>query len=235
MPTLTNLVSGGITGTPSALPSGWVLKAGYLIGPTATLTGANFAQQNMSGVNFSQTNLTNAIFSGTNLTNATILTATVDGATFATTQLTGAKVGNLSGVASLSTNSDYRWCNGYLIGPGMAVGPTFQIVKQPLHTCNLSLAKLQNTDWSGADLHGVNATGANFTSSNLSNSNLRNANLTNVIMHGAIITNADLTDATLTRLTAPFLSGTPAALPSAWVYANGLDQHASCLGTKLAP
>jgi len=35
--TLTGVVSGGVTGTPSALPSGWTLVGGYLIAPSSTL------------------------------------------------------------------------------------------------------------------------------------------------------------------------------------------------------
>ncbi len=38
--TLTGAVSQGIKGTPAALPTGWQLADGYLIGPGANLTGA---------------------------------------------------------------------------------------------------------------------------------------------------------------------------------------------------
>ncbi len=38
--TLTGVISGGITGTPSALPTGWLLDAGYLVGDGANLSGA---------------------------------------------------------------------------------------------------------------------------------------------------------------------------------------------------
>ena len=41
--TLNEVVSGGITGTPSALPVDWSLTGGYLIGPQADLTDASLS------------------------------------------------------------------------------------------------------------------------------------------------------------------------------------------------
>lgn len=38
---LTGGSSGGIVGSPSALPTNWLLTQGYLIGPEANLIGAN--------------------------------------------------------------------------------------------------------------------------------------------------------------------------------------------------
>jgi uncharacterized protein YjbI with pentapeptide repeats len=45
--TLTGVVSGGITGTPSALPDGWQLINGYLVGP-ATCGDGRYAEQAVS-------------------------------------------------------------------------------------------------------------------------------------------------------------------------------------------
>ena len=40
---LTAVSSGGITGTPVALPDGWSIRGGFLIGPGADLTNTNLA------------------------------------------------------------------------------------------------------------------------------------------------------------------------------------------------
>lgn len=47
---LTWVRSGGIRGTPSALPAGWKLIAGYLMGSGADLTDANLAGVNLTSV-----------------------------------------------------------------------------------------------------------------------------------------------------------------------------------------
>ena len=60
--------SAGITGTPSALPTGWVLTAGYLVGPEANLTAADLAGADLTGADLTGANLDNADFTGANLT-----------------------------------------------------------------------------------------------------------------------------------------------------------------------
>jgi uncharacterized protein YjbI with pentapeptide repeats len=54
---LTGVESGEIIGTPSALPSGFVLDDGYLIGPGAYLSHANFNGVDLTGVNLTNANL----------------------------------------------------------------------------------------------------------------------------------------------------------------------------------
>ena len=50
--------SGRISGVPAALPAGWKLTGGYLIGPGANLTGAVMAGMNLAQVNLSGATLT---------------------------------------------------------------------------------------------------------------------------------------------------------------------------------
>jgi uncharacterized protein YjbI with pentapeptide repeats len=82
---LTGVDSVSITGPPSALPSGWIFLAGYLIGPGADLHGASLVGANLSGIDLTDANLTLATLTDANLTEA---------------NLTGANTGdaNLSGV-----------------------------------------------------------------------------------------------------------------------------------------
>ena len=51
--TLSSVKSGGITGTPSHLPTNWQLIDGYLIGPGADLTDADLSGVDLSGVDLS--------------------------------------------------------------------------------------------------------------------------------------------------------------------------------------
>ena len=57
--TLNNVKSGGITGPLWESPTDWQLIDGYLIGPTADLTGANLSNLDLNGVD-----LSNAILTG---------------------------------------------------------------------------------------------------------------------------------------------------------------------------
>jgi uncharacterized protein YjbI with pentapeptide repeats len=79
--TLTGVLSGGVVGTPAALPSGWELVAGYLIGPGANLAGADLTDANLIDANLQGTNLTDADLTGADLTGANLTGANLTGAT----------------------------------------------------------------------------------------------------------------------------------------------------------
>ncbi len=64
--------SGNVSGTPTALPSGWILGDGYLIGPGANLAGADLSRLNLTGADFNGADLT-----GTNLDGAYLSVNTV--------------------------------------------------------------------------------------------------------------------------------------------------------------
>jgi uncharacterized protein YjbI with pentapeptide repeats len=90
---LAGVLSGGITGTPSALPTGWILAIGYLMGPGANLSGAKFSftpcaslqgvnltSANLSGATLWCTDLSGAHLSGVNLSNAWLAGVNLSGA-----------------------------------------------------------------------------------------------------------------------------------------------------------
>jgi uncharacterized protein YjbI with pentapeptide repeats len=84
------LVTGGITGTPASLPTGWAVVDGYLMGP-----GNGVTNTDLSGVVFPAVDLTGASLSGSNLTGATLTMLTsLENADLNYTTLTGA---NLNG------------------------------------------------------------------------------------------------------------------------------------------
>ena len=62
--TLTGIQSGGIIGTPSALPHNWKLINGYLVGPGADLTGANLTGANLTNAYFTNADLTGVTLTG---------------------------------------------------------------------------------------------------------------------------------------------------------------------------
>lgn len=63
---------GGVTGSPASLPAGWVLRSGWLIGPSVfldydNLNGVNLSGTDMAGAETSWTTFTGANLSGTDL------------------------------------------------------------------------------------------------------------------------------------------------------------------------
>ena len=65
---LTGVMGAGLTGIPAALPQGWELIHGYLVGPTANLKGADLGGADLEGLNLSGAQLIGANLVGANLT-----------------------------------------------------------------------------------------------------------------------------------------------------------------------
>jgi hypothetical protein len=57
---LGHVKSGRITGNPTSLPTDWILVAGYLIGPSANLSGADLAGAEISDADLVDAHLTGA-------------------------------------------------------------------------------------------------------------------------------------------------------------------------------
>jgi uncharacterized protein YjbI with pentapeptide repeats len=204
--TLTGVISGGLTGTPTALPAGWSIVAGYLMGPGANLTGVNLTNANLSGANLTSVTLTNANLTGANLTGANLTLADLTNANLTNATLTGANLTNtfltppgaiLAGVISGAiTGSPANLPPGWSVVAGYLIGP-------------------------GANLTNATLTNANLSYATLTNAILTNANLTNAVLTGANLSGTNLTGATLTGVTSGGLIGTPAALPAGWTIVVG--------------
>ncbi len=129
---LAGIVSGGLVGAPTLLPlSGRVrIVEGYLIGPSANLSGARFSPGAQLGValsaaNFSHADLTGLDLSGAflnnaNLTGAVLTGTTLTGANLSAATLTGVTSGGIVGTPALPAG--WSVIDGYLVGPG-AVPP----------------------------------------------------------------------------------------------------------------
>jgi uncharacterized protein YjbI with pentapeptide repeats len=224
---LTDVSSGGIESTPSSLPTNWTLFDGYLFGPGANLSSADFDGQvidsmDLAGADLSGANLSDAVVYGDNLSGANI-----SGANFA-----GSKFNDLSsgGVVGTPTALPTNWLltGGYLIGP----------------TANLTGADLAGLDLTDADLTGVRSggivgtpiglpanwsliggylvgPGAYLNGANLSGFDLSSIDLTGANLSNTNLTNADLSDANLDGVLSGGITGTPSSLPSNWLLTVG--------------
>ena len=163
--TLTGVISGGISGTPINLPTGWVVLGGYLIGPGANLTGANLAGLDLTGLD---------------LTGATLTGATLTGAT-----LTGVASGGIIGAPN-SLPSNWILVGGYL------VGPSANLTNAAFHSATLTGANLTNANLTSADLTMANLTGSSLTGATLSGAGLAGATLTGAGSGGIVGTPASL-------------------------------------------
>ncbi len=124
--TLTGATSGELVGTPAALPAGWLIEGGFLIGPgadlenaaltgldlhgddldgtdlahavlvSANLTSADLDHANLSNVQFEHATLTDATLSQANLTSALLDLTDLSGASFAGANLTDASMADLN-------------------------------------------------------------------------------------------------------------------------------------------
>lgn len=286
---MTGVTSGGIVGIPRSLPTGWKLVKGYLIGPGAKLTNANFSNAVLTGVNLTNIDLSTAIFTGvsssgvvgvpialptgwrivkgylvgpgakltyaqltySDLSGINLANATITGAVFTGSTLTGASSGGIIGVPR-ALPTGWKLAKGYLVGPE---------------------TNLSNLDFSGSDFTGANLAGANLTNTNLvttkllavssgnivgtpllaeswdlvngylvgpgarllnvnfsntslagcvlTSANLTGANLTNADLYGASLFGTNLTGATLTGVSSGFVSGGPIGLPTGWKVIKG--------------
>ncbi|MCX6387241.1 MAG: pentapeptide repeat-containing protein, partial [Solirubrobacterales bacterium] len=158
---LTGARSGGITGTPTALPTNWHLVSGFLIGPGADLSGANLGGVDLRDVLPAlETFQTTECWQEPSPCNRSRWVHD-DGYKVVTRDqpagLISTKSGGITGTPMLP--SGWQVANGYLVGP---------------------YADLTGADLTGTSLAGGSLNWADFTNANFTNANLRNANLTNV-------------------------------------------------------
>lgn len=241
--TLVRVTSGGITGTPSALPDNWKLINGYLIGREAILKNANFANQNLSGVtlwftDMAGANLTNVTSGGIdgipgNLpTNWTVVSGYLfgPGANLQGADLTGAELMdlNVSGI-DLSDTSLLRVKSARLTGTPSGLPEGWRVLGGFLlgPTADLESAELAGVDLSGQDLSGANLKWIRLQGANLVGTILDHADLTNAFLAGANLVNVNLQDtilkdADLSGVNSSQLTGTPSSLPANWYMVSGV-------------
>jgi len=92
---LVGITSSGLVGVPSALPSGWVLLSGHLIGQGARVQGASLPGANLSGLDLQDADFSHADLHGANLSGANLF-----GVMFTGTNLLGADLSGTTGTAA---------------------------------------------------------------------------------------------------------------------------------------
>lgn len=205
---LNGLTSGGLQGTPTALPDLWSLYNGYLIGTGAQLQHADFSGLDLSNAHLDSTDLTGANLtgadlsgvdlSGSDLTGADLTGATVSsttrfvGSTLTATKLDGVNLGSitsadLAGIVSgqiatapATLPVAWKFWKGFLVGPG----------------ANLDQAGLSFIDLSGIDLDGASLRGTDFSYANFSGMDLSGVAFSFCDFKGADMTNVTVSSTT---------------------------------------
>ena len=151
-------------GTPVGLPNDWQLIAGYLVGPSADLSGVNLTDADLRGAvltgvrsgGITGTPMAlpdgwqliagylvgpGADLSGADLSGANLINTDLDGADLTGADLHGVSSGGITGTPS-SLPDGWALISGYLVGP----------------VADLRGASLTGADLSGADLSGAKLT-----------------------------------------------------------------------------
>jgi hypothetical protein len=86
------VTSGGITGIPAQLPSGYILFDGYIVGEGAHLENVNFAGANFAGLELAGDDFTGADLAGTDFAGADLTGVSFHNADLAGADVTGANL-----------------------------------------------------------------------------------------------------------------------------------------------
>jgi uncharacterized protein YjbI with pentapeptide repeats len=171
---LSRVTSGGISGSPSGLPSGFELRNGYLFGPAVRLDNANLSSLDLSHVNLAGALITHANLNGANLTGAnlsgdSLIYSTFVGANLRDANLTGAELGQ-GATFGQADFTDTVWSNttcvdgslstrhvaGSCVQPLDSTAPGSNVGQLPTFSAGTSIA----LTWNGID--GVGSGVKNF-------------------------------------------------------------------------
>jgi uncharacterized protein YjbI with pentapeptide repeats len=245
--TLDRVASASIKGKPRALPSGWKLVVGRLLGRGVRIpsevspAGVNLNNLDLSDVTASGVDFTRANLSGTKLSGAWL-----GAATFTRANLTGASLrGTQMGAANLTranlTNADVRNATftGATITGATVTGVDLSVTYSPGGLYDITSGSLTGTPTAVPSpfklIRGylVGPT-AKLRAANLTGSDLSNMDLTSADLSGAVLTRAKLTGATISsaRL-ADSSSSPPLAATLRKVVSGGVKLTADCLPNRI--
>ena len=215
--------SGGIIGTPVALPDNYRLIGGYLFGPNAV-----FYEVDLAGLDLSGVDLDGAQFPGSTLTDLNVSGANLN-----------ADFEDVTSSGIIGTPAALE--PGDAIANGCILAPYVQLSNVDLSGTHLAGVNLMGADLYQVDLTGADLSGANFGYANssyleyqaaaLDTVDLTGANLTGDTLDGDYMDSDILTDANVTGVTftgsqfgytsSGGLVGEPASLPPTWKLVNG--------------
>ena len=182
---LDGIRSGNLKGTPSALPDGYKIINGYLVGRAVSLYDANLEGQDLQGMDLSFVSFRSANLEGVNLSGADLTRVTWE---------------NIKGTPS-TLPENLSIIKGRLIGPNANLQAAdltgadlagFNLNKADLERANLEGVNLKEANLEGADLETANLEGANLKGANLEGANLMGAELTGADLEGANLKNSSL-------------------------------------------
>lgn len=224
---LTGVISGGVTGTPSVLPAGWIISGGYLIGPGANLRGANLSGVDLTGADLTGANLTGVrsggitgepidlpedwgltggyLFGpGVDLSGARLDGLSIWGANLTNANLQGASINqtainnsNITGLRSGGLLGTIQQINGAKVVNGYIVGPGVNLARADLRDASLADVNLDNADLTGADLTYANLERVRFVGAKLVNTNFTLANMAGASLRGTQISFSKFNGASL--------------------------------------
>ena len=157
--------SGNLKGTPSALPDGYKIINGYLVGYGVSLYEANLEGADLQGMNLSYVSFRSTNLEGANLTG---------------TKLDNVYWNDVNGTPS-TLPEGYSIIKGYLIGPNTN-----------LKRANLEGANLDGLNLDGADLEGANLKNSSLINSSLKNTKLFETDFSGANLEGASLRDSTL-------------------------------------------
>ena len=258
---LTGLISGGVTGTPAALPTDWQLAGSYLLGPEANLANASLAGVNLDGVNVSGADLTGADLSGStlsranlegtlltnanlasaDLTNARLANSDIDGAGLRRATLTGVQSGQITGTPS-SLPAGWHLTGGFLLGQGANLSyadlsdqnlSNYNLTDANLSHANLDSANLANSLLIAADLSFAQAGDANFVRANLDGANLFSTSFAYSDLASSILTAVDASGVDFTHANLTYTNARDGDFPDSIMVDSNVE-YASFYGADLS-
>lgn len=158
--TFTGIITGGLSSgaggvTAPTLPTGYVVRAGFIVGPNVNLVNANLSSTDLSGQSLA----------GANITGANLISAT----------FTRLSSGAITGADTASLPNGYVARNGYILGPYVFVRGVLT---------DLSGIDITGVQLTGADLSGCVFTNSIFTNVDISAANLSRVTFTGVVSGG---------------------------------------------------
>jgi uncharacterized protein YjbI with pentapeptide repeats len=195
----TGVTSGGVVGSPSALPSNWLLVGGYLIGPGANLVGVDLSGDNLDNADLNNANLTDSDLAGASLTNSAISGTNLTDSNLTNVDFSGAILSDANLSGATLTGADLEFTDLFGVISGGVVGSPASLPSGWVLLSGYFFG--QGANLTGADLAGFNLTGFN---------------LSNAILTGSDLAGANLAGVNLNTIATGGIIGTPSALPTNW-------------------
>jgi uncharacterized protein YjbI with pentapeptide repeats len=184
--------SGGITGNTEKLPTNWILRGGYLIGPDADLIGLGLTRLGLTDAVLTNANLTGAVLTGVDLPNAmqgvdltnavlgfatNLASANLTGATLTAATLTDVSLQGATLTGATLTGADLTLAIMFGVTSGGITGNTEKLPTNWILRGGYLIGF--GADLTNANLTGLDLTGADLGRVTWSNTTCPNGTVTN--------------------------------------------------------